>query len=197
MFAGELKKQKVFFAIADVSALGLAIAVALRLHDPSGAMRAHLEDTGIPILIECVSLAAILWVGVFQAFDLYEMLNGSRQEAIGIVKACSAAAVLMLLASFAAHFQIQISRASVAIFVGCSIVIELAMRLVIRNVIQEFYSRPNISIPLVIIGFNPISHLLCDRLQKDLSLYELLRFLDADSIGREYCGYPKLGRPEQ
>jgi FlaA1/EpsC-like NDP-sugar epimerase len=197
MFAGELRKQKVLFAIADLTALELAFAAALILHDPSGAMEVHLKGADPQTLAECVVIAATLWVGVFRAFDLYGMRNGSRKEAIAIVKACSVAASLMLLASFAAHFQVQVSRLSVAIFYVFSIVTELAMRGTMRSLIQKFYSKPHISIPLVIIGFNPISHLVCDRLQEELTQYEFLGFLDAESIGREYRGYPVLGRPVQ
>ena len=38
MFAGECRKQKVLFAIADIVALALAFGVALTLHDPDGAI---------------------------------------------------------------------------------------------------------------------------------------------------------------
>jgi exopolysaccharide biosynthesis polyprenyl glycosylphosphotransferase len=194
MFAGECRKQKLLFAIADVAALALAVAAALTLHDPDGAILAHLEGTDPLRLAEGSVFAALLWVGVFRAFDLFTMRNGSRKEAIAIVKACSAAAGLMLLASFAAH--VQISRLSVASFYAFSIVAELAMRGSLRNLIQRFYSSPRISIPLVIIGFNPVSQHLCDSIQDELTQYEFLGFLDADSVGHEYRGYPVLGRPD-
>jgi hypothetical protein len=67
MFAGELRKQKVLFAIADLTAVELAFAAALILHDPSGAMEVHLKGADPQTLAECVVIAAILWVGVFRA----------------------------------------------------------------------------------------------------------------------------------
>ena len=151
MFAGECRKQKVLFAIADVVALALAFAVALALHDPDGAILAHLESTGPQTLAECSVIASLLWVGCFRAFDLFTMRNGSRKEVIAIVKACSAAAGLMLLASFAGH--VQISRVAVVSFYALSIITELGIRGTLRHLIRQFYSSPRISIPLVIIGY--------------------------------------------
>jgi exopolysaccharide biosynthesis polyprenyl glycosylphosphotransferase len=195
MFASECRKQKVLFAIADVAALALAFGVALTLHDPDGAILGHLEDTDPQTLAECSAIAALLWVGVFRAFDLFSMRNGSRKEVIAIVKACSVAAGLMLLATFA--FHIDISRLAVATFYALSIITELGMRGTLRRLIQHFYSSPRISIPLVIIGFNPTAHLLCDSIREELTQYEFLGFLDADALGCDYSGYPVLGRPEQ
>jgi len=195
MFAGECRKQKVLFAIADVAALALAFAIALILHDPGGAIMDSIQSADPQTLCECTALAALLWLGAFRAFDLFGMRNGSRKEAIAIVKACTAAAGMMLLAGFAANFQVP--RVTVAIFYIFSIVTELAMRGTVRHLIQQFYSSPGISIPLVIIGFNPTSQFLCDSIQQELTQYEFLGFLDADSIGHEYRGYPVLGRPDQ
>ena len=195
MFAGECRKQKVLFAIADVVALALAFGFALTLHDPDGAILSHLESTDPQTLAECGAIASLLWVGCFRAFDLFSMRNGSRRETIAIVKACSAAAGLMLLASFAVH--VEISRVTVAGFYALSIVTELGMRGTLRHFIQRFYSSPRISIPLVIIGFNPTAQLLCDSIREELTQYEVIGFLDAGALGREYDGYPVLGRPEQ
>ena len=39
MFVGELRKQKVLFAVADAAALLLAFWGALAIHEPSGSMR--------------------------------------------------------------------------------------------------------------------------------------------------------------
>ncbi len=195
MFAGECKKQKVLFAIADVIALTLAFAIALMLHDPDGAILAHLEGVDPQTLIECGIVVGLLWVGVFRAFDLFKMRNGSRKEAIAIVKACSVAAGLMLLTNFAVNAQI--SRVAVVTFYAASIISELGIRGVLRHLIQQFYSSPRISIPLVIIGFNPTAHLLCDSIREELTQYEFVGFLDGDALGHDYHGYPVLGRPDQ
>lgn len=194
MFAGECRKQKVLFAIFDLAAVALAFVCALWLHDPDGALLANIENADPQTLAECIALGALIWIGVFRAFDLFTMRNGSRKEAIAIVKACSAAAVLMLLAIFALHFEI--SRIGVAIFLVLSIVFELGMRTTLRRLIQHFYSSPRISIPLVIIGFNSTSHLLCDQIQEELTQYEILCFLDSGAVGREYRGFQVLGGPD-
>jgi len=195
MFADECRKQKVLFAIADLVALALAFAGALALHDPDGAILAQIEGADLDTQCECIILAGFLWVVIFRAFDLFTMRNGSRKEAVAIVKACSIAAGLMLLAEFALHTQI--SRVAVVTFYVASIITELGIRAVLRHLIQQFYSSPRISIPLVIIGFNPTAHLLCDSIREELTQYEFVGFLDGDALGRDYLGYPVLGRPEQ
>ena len=195
MFAGECRKQKVLFAIADLIALALAFAGALALHDPGGAILAQIESAELDTQYECIILAGLLWIGVFRAFDLFTMRNGSRKEAIAIVKACSIAAGLMLLAEFALH--VQISRVAIATFYVFSIVTELAMRGMLRRLVQQFYSSPRISIPLVIIGFNPTAHLLCDSIREELTQYEIIGFLDSAAAGCDHSGYPVLGPPDQ
>ena len=195
MFADECKKQKVLFAIADVCALALAFAIALAIHDPGGAILADIESADPQTLAECSVIAALLWVLVFRAFDLFKMRNGSRKEVIAIVKACSVAAGLMLLTEFAV--KIEISRVAIVTFYAAGIITELGMRAALRHLIQQFYSSPRISIPLVIIGFNATAHLLCDSIREELTQYEFLGFLDDDALGQDYSGYPVLGRPEQ
>ena len=195
MFADECRKQKVLFAIADLAALALAFAIALTLHDPDGAILAHLESADPQTLAEGSIIAAVLWVLVFRAFDLFSMRNGSRKEVIAIGKACSVAAGLMLLASYAVH--IRVSRVAVVSFYALCIITELGIRGALRHLIQQFYSGPRISIPLVIIGFNPTAHLLCDSIREELTQYEFIGILDADASGCDYGGYPVLGPPEQ
>jgi exopolysaccharide biosynthesis polyprenyl glycosylphosphotransferase len=195
MFAGECKKQKVLFAIADIVALALAFTAALMLHDPDGALLADIENADPKTLAECIALAGAIWICVFRAFDLFTMRNGSLKEAVAIGKACATAAGLMLLATFA--FRFELSRIAVAIFLVLSFVFELATRAAVRRLIQQFYSSPGISIPLVIVGFNPTSQLLCDEIQEELTPYEILCFLDSGAVGSEYRGFQVLGGPEQ
>jgi exopolysaccharide biosynthesis polyprenyl glycosylphosphotransferase len=195
MFAGEFRKQKALFAIADALAFVFAGALALILHDPSGAMRASAERADPQTLAEGVAIAALLWFGVFRAFDLYQMRNGSRKEAIAIIKACTVAATLMLLAAFAAH--LEASRIFVGIFYLLSVPTVVVTRMLLRSIILHFYSSPGIATPLVIIGFNPLAHFLCDRIEEELTHYEIIGFIASGSLGREHCGYPVLGPPDQ
>jgi exopolysaccharide biosynthesis polyprenyl glycosylphosphotransferase len=195
MFAGEFRKQKALFAIADALAFVFAGALALILHDPSGAMRASAERADPQTLAEAVAIAALLWFGVFRAFDLYQMRNGSRKEAIAIIKACTVAAALMLLAAFAAH--LEASRIFVGIFYLLSVPTVVVTRMLLRSLILHFYSSPGIATPLVIIGFNPLAHFLCDRIEEELTHYEIIGFIASGSLGREHGGYPVLGPPDQ
>ena len=195
MFAGEFRKQKALFAIADALAFAIAGALALILHDPSGAMRASAEKADPQTLGEGIAIAALLWFGVFRAFDLYQMRNGSRKEAIAVIKACTVAAALMLLAAFAAH--LDASRVFVGIFYLLSIPAVFCLRTLLRSFILHFYASPGIATPLIIVGFNPLAHFLCDRIEEELTHYEIVGFLESDSKEKEYCGYPVLGPPER
>jgi FlaA1/EpsC-like NDP-sugar epimerase len=195
MFAGEFRKQKALFAVADALAFAFAGSLALILHDPNSAMRASAQRADPRTLLEGVAIAALLWFGVFPAFDLYQMRNGSRKEAIAIIKACTVAAALMLLAAFAAHFEA--SRIFVGIFYLLSVPAVIGTRMLLRSLILLCYSSPGIATPLVVIGFNLLAKFLCDRIEEEITHYEIIGFLDSGSHGSEYCGYPVLGHPEQ
>jgi exopolysaccharide biosynthesis polyprenyl glycosylphosphotransferase len=85
----------------------------------------------------------------------------------------------------------------VGIFYLLSVPTVLVTRLLLRSLILHFYSRPGIATPLVIIGFNPLAHFLCDRIEEELTQYEIIGYVDSGSPGLEYCGYPVLGPPER
>jgi exopolysaccharide biosynthesis polyprenyl glycosylphosphotransferase len=195
MLAGELRKQRALFAIADAGALVAAVAVALIIHDPSHGIRAQFENADLQTIIQGVVIATLLWLGVFRAFDLYRMRDGSRQEAITIIKASTVATGVLLLAAFGMH--VQMSRVFVGMVYFLSISTVIGLRTVLRRMIQRFYSSPRIATALVIVGFDSVAHLVCDRFEKQASQYEVVGFLDSGSAGRKYRGYPVLGSPEQ
>ncbi|MDB5108079.1 MAG: hypothetical protein JWM69_1020, partial [Candidatus Binatus sp.] len=89
MFASEHRKQKAFFAAADIAALAFAVGAALTLHDPGGAMQSRLLESSWLDLTEGGILISLIWLFVFRAFDLYEMRNGGRKETKAVIKACS------------------------------------------------------------------------------------------------------------
>jgi exopolysaccharide biosynthesis polyprenyl glycosylphosphotransferase len=195
MFAGELKKQKALFAIADTVALAVAAAAAVSLHDPAGSTETRIASTDPFLVAASAIVAVLLWVGVFRAFDLYQIRNGGLKETKAVVKACTAAAALILIGGFVVH--VEISRIIMGIFYLISIPTVIATRMLLRALIRRFYSSPRIAIPIVIVGFNSIAHYLCDRIVEELTQYEPIGFLDAGSIGREYHDRPVLGDPER
>jgi hypothetical protein len=73
MFAGELQKQKAFFAAADGLALEAAFVGALPLYDPSNALPHRLLGTNRRVLCFGVVLMAAVVAGGFRACDLYRM----------------------------------------------------------------------------------------------------------------------------
>jgi len=195
MFAGELQRQKALFAACDGLALMAAFAVALMLHDPSGAMEGRLLRNN-PVLL-CVDVLAIvcLWVMVFRACDLYRMRNGGLHELAGIVRGCSFAALLTVLVGFLAH--LDVSRLTVMVGYLLSIPAVIVERMATRQCIRRFYANPKNAIPLVLIGCNRFARYLCDQILDEMTPYEIIGFLDDDCEVREYRGCPVLGPAER
>src|ERR1700686_5029783 len=105
MFAVEHRKQKALFALADIAAFTVAAAAALSLHDPNASMQRRLMEADLSDILEAAGAIALIWVGVFRSFDLYRMRNGGPKEMRAVIKACSATAVMMMLAEFAFHMD--------------------------------------------------------------------------------------------
>ena len=195
MFASELRKQKVLFAIADTIALFGAFIFALSLHDPSNGMESRLLATNPLLLATGTALVVGLWVLVFRACNLYQLRNGGVKEAIAIAKACSIASLLTLGLDFLAH--IQVSRITVLIGFVLSVPMVAVMRTLLREGIRGFYAGPSIATPLIVVGFNPVAHYLCEQIRDQLTQYELLGFVDDDAQGRQFEGLPVVGRLDQ
>ncbi len=51
MFAGELKKQKALFAVADIAGLIIAALTAIKLHDPDNAMENQLQNADLNMVV--------------------------------------------------------------------------------------------------------------------------------------------------
>src|SRR5262249_47430214 len=191
MFAGEFQKQKVLFVIADAVALCAAFAIALSLHDPSGAMTRRLRETGPTLLSVSVTAIALVWILVFRACNLYALRSGGPKEILAIIKSCSIAFLLTLGGDFLVH--IDVSRITTVTAFALSIPLVAAGRALTRACIRNFYSNPNIATPLVVVGFNSVAHYLCDQIREQLTQYELLGFVDDNPKGRQFSGLPVLG----
>src|SRR5579872_5550647 len=96
MFAGELRKQKAFFAAVDGVALLAAFSAALAIHDP-----AHAQE----ILLLGIGAVIAVWILVFHACDLYRMRAGGNKETAAIVRGCTYAAMLSLIGGFLVHLD--------------------------------------------------------------------------------------------
>ena len=194
MLAGELQKQKALFAAGD----GVALIAGIR--DRPDAARPGGRD-GRPPAGQQSSAAVRQRVGGrlsvdpgSRACDLYRMRNGGLQESVSIVRGCSYAAVLTLLAGFLMH--IDVSRLTV-ILDALSIVAVSAGRVAMRQCIRRFYANPKNAIPLVLIGSNRFARYLCDQILDEMTPYEMVGFLDSDCEFRQYRGCPALGAPER
>ena len=191
MFAGESRKQKVLFVVADGLALLVAFATALSLHDPSRAMAARLRMAGPERVSLSVTGIAVVWILVFRACNLYGMRGGGFKEFLSIVKGCSIAFLLTVGGDFLVH--VQVSRITTVTAFALSIPLVAAGRALTRACIRNFYSNPNIATPLVVVGFNSVAHYLCDQIREQLTQYELLGFVDDNPQGRQFSGLPVLG----
>ncbi len=69
---------------------------------------------------------------------------------------------------------------TVAIAFGLSIVLVVAGRALTRRCIRYFYAHPDVTVPLVVVGANPIGRYVRDRIAEELSQYEFLGFIDDD-----------------
>src|SRR5579863_8816334 len=105
MFAGELQKQKALFAAFDCTALIAAFALAVWLRGPAGWMERRLTGVDPPLLVAWIVAVGALWILVFHALDLYRMRNGGIREYLAIIRACTVAVALTLLALFLAHMH--------------------------------------------------------------------------------------------
>jgi exopolysaccharide biosynthesis polyprenyl glycosylphosphotransferase len=190
MFAGELRKQKAFFAAVDGVALLNAFGVALAIHDPSHAQETRLLGTDARLLFFAAAALVAVWVLVFRACDLYRMRAGGAKEAAAVFRGCTYAAVLSLIAGFLLH--LDGSRLTIGLGYIFSIPAVLAGRAIARNLVRRIYSNPRITIPLAIIGFNDIGRYLFDQVTSEMTFYEAVGFVDDAPAGRQYHGHPVL-----
>jgi len=195
MFASELRKQKVLFAIADTIALFGAFIFALSLHDPSNGMESRLLAADPLLLATGTTLVVGLWMLVFRACNLYQLRNGGIREGIAIAKACSVASLLTLGLVFLAH--IQVSRITMLVGFVLSVPMVAVVRTLLREGIRGFYAGPSIATPLIVVGFNPVAHYLCEQVRDQLSQYELIGFVDDEAQGRQYEGLPVVGKVDR
>ncbi len=190
MFAGELRKQKAFFAAVDGVALLTAFSAALAIHDPAHAQQIRLLGTDTRVLFLAVAVVVAVWVLVFRACDLYRMRAGGAKEATAIVRGCTYAAVLSLIAGFLVHFEG--SRLTIGLAYVFSIPAVLLGRALARHLVRKIYSNPRITIPLAIIGFNDVGRYLYDQVASEMTFYEPVGFIDESPEGRQYRGLPVL-----
>ena len=190
MFAGELRKQKALFAAVDAVALLNAIGAALAIHDPSHAQETRLLGTDGRLLFLGVVAVVAGWVLVFRACDLYRMRAGGVKEAAAVVRGCTYAAVLSLIAGFFFHFDG--SRLTIALAYVFSIPAVLLGRAIARNLVRRVYSNPRMTIPLAVIGFNDVGRYLFDQISNEMTFYEPVGFIDEAPDSRQYHGLPVL-----
>src|ERR1019366_3666435 len=190
MFAGELRKQKAFFAAVDGIALLNALGAALAIHDPAHAQEARLLGTDTRMLFLGVAVVVAGWILVFRACDLYRMRAGGAKEAAAVIRGCTYAAVLSLIAGFLIHFDG--SRLTIGLAYVFSIPAVLLGRVIARSLVRRIFSNPRMTIPLAIIGFNDVGRYLFDQVSSEMTFYEPVGFVDEAPEGRQYHGLPVL-----
>ena len=119
-----------------------------------------------------------IWIFTARTIGLYGPRHGRVDELLAIVKAACVTWLLALVLGFFAH--LEESRLTVAIAFGLSIVLVVAGRALTRRCIRYFYAHPDVTIPLVVVGSNPVGRYVRDRIVEELSQYEFLGFIDND-----------------
>jgi len=187
----DLRIQKGLFALGDALAVAAAFAAALALYDPADTISSQLLAFPLPTVSVCAAAIIGLWLVIFRSAGLYRMRAGGSNEFIAVIKACSVAVALMLLGCFAIH--VRVSRLAFALAYVLSIALVVAVRAAVRDAIRHLYANPKIGIPLIIVGFNPVAHYMCDQILDDITPFEPVGFIDPASVGRQYRGLPVLG----
>jgi exopolysaccharide biosynthesis polyprenyl glycosylphosphotransferase len=121
------------------------------------------------------------------------MRNGGLKEAFAVVRACTVAALLTLVALFFAH--ITFSRVAMAISYAFSIPAVLIVRGIVRTSVRRLYANQKIAIPLAVVGHNPVARYMLDQLLDNMTPYEPVGFVQRGEGGRQYRGYPVFGEP--
>lgn len=70
-------------------------------------------------------------------------------------------------------------------------------RALTRRCIRYLYAHPDVTVPLVVVGANPIGRYVRDCIVEELSQYEFLGFVDDDPQASQRCGTELLGRVDQ
>jgi len=191
---GELQRQKALLAAADASALVAAVGLAWVTHKPFGDFCPLKPGQWTVIAAGAIGLVFI-WIMTARAIGLYRPRSGRVDELFAIVKAACVTWLLALVLGFFAH--LEASRLTVAIAFALSIVLVVAGRALTRRCIKHFYAHPDVTVPLVVVGANPIGRYVRDRIVEELSQYEFLGFIDNDPAARAQCGDELLGGTEQ
>ena len=123
-----------------------AFSVALAIHDPAHAQEIRLLGTDSRLLFLGVAAVVAVWILVFRACDLYRMRAGGMKETAAVVRGCTYAAMLSLIAGFLVHFDG--SRLTIGLAYVFSIPAVLLGRALARNLVRRIYSNPRITIPL-------------------------------------------------
>jgi exopolysaccharide biosynthesis polyprenyl glycosylphosphotransferase len=190
IFGGELRAWRGLFVFSDAAAVLGAFAGALVLHDPSGAMSKRLLHTHPPLVWAVAPTLAILWLMVFHACGLYGLRRGRLKEIGAIMRGCSIAALLTVLAAFLAH--LDASRVTFTVAYLLSMPTVIGERAIARTLLGRFYSNPRNAIPLLIVGYNELARHLCDQILDQMTPYDVVGFVDDAPAGRQYRGRPVL-----
>jgi exopolysaccharide biosynthesis polyprenyl glycosylphosphotransferase len=195
VFVGELKRQKNLLLATDGAALLGAFVLALALHDPGGAMEERLLHNNPVLLGIDVFVLICIWVTVFRACGLYNARVVGGREWIAIVRGCSYAALLTVLAGFLAH--LDVSRITMVTGYLLSAPMVAIGRCAAHGLMRSLYANPRSSVPLVIIGFNRFARQLCDEVMDAMTPYEVMCFLDDSATEGQYRGCPIIGPIER
>jgi exopolysaccharide biosynthesis polyprenyl glycosylphosphotransferase len=193
VFDSELRRQKTLYAAADGVAVSAAVLLAAVVNDRRHAVPCMLCAGNFDVTLAMTALVSLIWVLNARAFKLYEPGNRWAEELIVIGKASAVATLIALALNFLAHEE-PLPRLTAGLAFGLSLVTVPLSRLAVRAIIAGAYAHPRVSVPLVVIGFNPTAHYVCDQVLDLFPQYELLGFLDDQTPpGTEYRARRVLG----
>ncbi len=191
MFEVELRREKALFAAADATAILAGTLLAGFLHDLRGTPPCVLcPQNRLALMLVVVSLAG-LWFVCGRALGLYELRPGSWQHFACVIKTSIIATVAALSAGFILHgVPPRVLAGMVALF---STGLVLAARGSLNGLLGWFRMHPSFATPIVVLGFNSFGRYLCDQIDSSFKQYEVIGFLDLESVEGEHNGRRILG----
>jgi len=186
VLGGELQRQKALLAATDAIAVAGAAALSQVLRSRN---LYPLQPGSWAEAVAGVTMLVVVWILVARAVGLYR--NSRRHEVRAIIKASCAAWFTIVAIIFFVH--LAPSRLVVAIGLALTIGFVMTARMLVRRCMKFFYSRPQVAVPLVIVGANTFGTYLRDRIREELTQYEFLGFVDDRPGSNGSNGSNRLG----
>lgn len=191
MFDIELRRQKAFFVALDAIVIAGAAMLAALLNDRRHAVPCMFCPANRVHTVMAAGLLAFCWVVAARAARLYEPGRRRTEDLIAISSASCATTLALLAVSFLDHSQLP------RLTVGSGLMLAMlsvpASRYLLRRLLEAVYAHPAVTIPMVIVGLNPVARYVSEQIREIARHYEFLGFIYERAPRDETATRPVLG----